>query len=72
MWVIQICDAFAGPPPVMIQGMMKELKLATASRRIVTVVTLLRWGKVTCQKRSGRVRSTTRSMPQTATSGAAS
>ena len=51
MWVIQICDAFDGPPPVMIQGMMKELKLATASSRIVTVETLRKCGKVTCQKR---------------------
>ena len=41
MWVIQMCEAFAGPPPVMIQGMMKELKLATASSRIVTVETPL-------------------------------
>ena len=51
MWVIQMCEAFAGPPPVMIQGMMKELKFATASRRIVTVETPRRCGKVTCQKR---------------------
>src|SRR6185369_16879991 len=51
MWVIQICDALEGPPPAMIQGMMKELKLATASSRIVTVETLLKWGNVTCQKR---------------------
>src|SRR3569832_875594 len=51
MWVIQICDALDGPPPVMIHGMMKELKLATASSRIVTVETFLKCGKVTCQKR---------------------
>ena len=37
MWVIQMCEALDGPPPVMIQGMMKELKLATASSRSVTV-----------------------------------
>ena len=30
---------------------MKELKFATASRRIVTVETPCRCGKVTCQKR---------------------
>ena len=51
MWVIQMSEAPARPPPVMIQGMMKELKLATASSRTVTVETPLRCGKVTCQKR---------------------
>ena len=51
MWVIQMCEAFDGPPPVMIQGMMKELKFATASSRTVTVETPFRCGKVTCQKR---------------------
>src|SRR5690606_15280584 len=51
MWVIQICEALEGPPPVMIQGMMKELKFATANSRIVTVDTLRRCGKVTCQNR---------------------
>ena len=51
MCVIQMWEALEGPPPVMIQGMMKELKFATASSRIVTVDTPLRCGKVTCQKR---------------------
>ena len=51
MWVIQMSEAPAGPPPVMIQGMMKELKLATASSRTVTIETPFRCGKVTCQKR---------------------
>ena len=51
MCVIQMCDAFAGPPPVMIQGMMNELKFATASSSTVTVDTPRRCGKVTCQKR---------------------
>jgi hypothetical protein len=51
MWVIQICEAFDGPPPVMIQGMMKELKLETMSSSTVTIETPERCGKVTCQKR---------------------
>ena len=46
-----MCEALEGPPPVMIQGMMKELKFATASSNTVTVDTPRRCGKVTCQKR---------------------
>ena len=46
-----MCEAPAGPPPVMIQGMMKELKLATSSSSIVTIDTPFSCGTVTCQKR---------------------
>ena len=49
--MIQISEAPAGPPPVMIQGMMKELRLATVSSSTVTIETPFRCGKVTCQKR---------------------
>ncbi len=51
MCVIQMWEALDGPPPVMIQGTMKELKFATASRRIVATDTPLMCGNVTCQKR---------------------
>ena len=50
MWVIQMWEALDGPPPVMIQGIMKELKFDTASKSTVTVETPFRCGKVMCQK----------------------
>ena len=55
MWVIQMCEAFAGPPPVMIHTMMKELKFATASRRIVTVETPIGAVRFKVSRRDGRV-----------------
>ena len=49
--VIQMSEAPAGPPPVMIQRMVNELRLVTSSSRTVISVTPFRCGTVTCQKR---------------------
>src|SRR5438270_2332945 len=50
-WVIQICEAPAGPPPVMIHTSTKELRLATNNRIDVITITPRKVGTVTCQKR---------------------
>src|SRR5918911_162008 len=51
-WVIQICDALAGPPPVMIHTSTNEFRLPTNSRMAVTMMTLRSCGTVCRPARS--------------------